>query len=148
VKDGIDNQFVEIVIRSYQYPNTNYGTDDRNWLNIYIKVKSNFGHWQTIDPSLLTWEVQTLIQWFKCLEQSKKPRSIEMEFIEPNIAFYLLNDYCEEIKKIKITFSLESRPKIANADIEYFMIFNADSSELSRISTDLEKELEKFPVIN
>ncbi len=62
--NGIDNQIVELRITNYQYPDINFGDWDGNWLLIYLNVKSNVGHWQTIDPSLTTWEVKELIDWF------------------------------------------------------------------------------------
>ncbi len=58
---GKDNQTVELKITNYQYPSSLDRDWDGNWLNIYLKVVSKSGNWQTIDPSLTTWEVQELI---------------------------------------------------------------------------------------
>jgi hypothetical protein len=61
---GIDNQTVEFIITNYQFPDNQDGDWDGNRLNIYLKVDSKVGKWQTIDPSLTTWEVQEIIDWF------------------------------------------------------------------------------------
>jgi hypothetical protein len=62
-----DNQTIELKIHNYQFPNSLDREYDDNWLNIYLKVESKVGHWQTIDPSLLTWDITELINWFRSL---------------------------------------------------------------------------------
>jgi hypothetical protein len=59
---GIDKQSVELKITNYQFPENQDGDWDGNCLNIYLKVESKVGKWQTIDPSLTTWEVQEIIE--------------------------------------------------------------------------------------
>ena len=142
---GVNNQAVELRIHNYEFPNTLDKEYDGNWLRIYLNVKSDLGNWQTIDPSLLTYEVQKLVEWFRCIADNKEPEYIEQEFIEPNIAFYLLNSYLQDEKQIKIKFDLESRPQSAKDDIEYYVILKADRNELNRIATELEQELKIFP---
>lgn len=61
---GINNQTVEFIITNYQFPDNQDGDWDGNRLNIYLKVDRKVGKWQTIDPSLTTWEVQEIIDWF------------------------------------------------------------------------------------
>ena len=65
---GINNQMVELKVASYQYPEIKDGDWDSNWLNIYLSVKSELGNWQTVDPSLTTWDVHRLIKWFDHLQ--------------------------------------------------------------------------------
>jgi len=143
-----DNQTVELKIHNYQFPNSLDKEYDGNWLNIYLKVESKVGHWQTIDPSLLTWDITELIKWFRRLVYNDKTITKEKEFIEPNISFYLLNELTDQEKIIKIKFDLESRPKSAKEEIEYSVIFIADKTELERIAYELETELQKFPERN
>jgi hypothetical protein len=88
---GNDGQEVELKILGYQFP-TNFDNDwDANWLRIYLKVKSKVGHWQTVDPSLTTWEVKRLIQWFADLSLDKEIDFTDMAFVEPNLSFQLLD---------------------------------------------------------
>jgi hypothetical protein len=142
---GIDNQLVELTITNYQYPDINDGDWDSNWLNIYLNVKSKVGHWQTVDPSLTTWEVQKLINWFDTLSKNSRPEHTDMSFTESNLSFELLNDFTSERKTFRIKFDLESRPKSATDDKEYFVDIIADNNELKRLSTELKSELNKYP---
>ena len=144
--NGVDNQTVEIKITNYQYPASLDKDLDGNWLNIYLKVESKVGNWQTVDPSLTTWEIQELIDWFKDLANNSKPKWTNMEFTEPNLYLYLKNNFDDINKQIRIKFDLESKPKSATADKEYFVDFEADNSELKRIGRDLTTELKKYPI--
>jgi hypothetical protein len=142
---GIDDQTVELKITNYQFPQTTTPGDyDSNWLNIYINVKSKLGHWHTIDPSLLTWEVEKLITWLLDLSVNKIVESNSLEFIEPNLSFHLLkND--TELKSVRIKFDLESRPKSANDNIMYFVDGLFSNEVLRKLSDDLTKDLSEFP---
>ncbi len=143
---GVDNQTVELKITNYQFPKSLDKDWDGNWLNIYIKVDSKVGKWQTIDPSLTTWEVQELIDWFTDLSNDLEPKWIDMEFTEPNLSFYLLNDFNLSKKQIRIKLDLECRPKSAKEDKEYFVDFEFNNSDLKKISSDLMAELKKYPI--
>jgi len=142
---GVDSQTVEFKITNYQFPDNQEGDWDSNWLNIYLKVDSNFGKWQTIDPSLTTWEVQEIIDWFDQLSSDKQPEYRLMTFIEPNLSFELLNEPTENNKLIRMKFDLECRPKSATDDKEYFVDISADRDELIAIKKELKDELNKYP---
>ena len=72
---GIENQSVELKIVNYEFPNNKNGDYyDNNWVNMFIKVDSKVGKWQTIDPSLLTREVMELITWFSYLSENREVR--------------------------------------------------------------------------
>lgn len=142
---GIENQTVELKIINYQYPEINDDNWDDNWLNIYLNVKCKVGHWQTVDPSLTTWEVQELINWFDKLSKNSRSKYTNMLFTEPNLSFELLNDYKADSKTFRIKFNLEPRPQSASDDKEYFVDFVADNNELKRISMALKSELNKYP---
>jgi len=144
--NGVNNQTVEFKIINYQFPASRDKEYDGNWLTIYLNVNSHFGNWQVTDPSLLTWEIEELIGWFRILSINTKPEYTYQEFIEPNLSFHLLNNFNDSVKQIKISFDLESRPKSAEVDKEYFVIFEANNNDLKGIANDLEKELKKYPV--
>lgn len=139
---GIDNQTVELKITNYQFPD-NDGDWDGNWLNIYLNVKSKVGDWQTVDPSLTTWEVQSLIDWFDTLSKNSSPKYVDMKFIEPKLSFQLLTDFNSDKKTFRIKFN--SRPQSATELKEYFVDVVANNLELKRISTELKNELNKYP---
>ena len=144
--NGVNNQSVEFKVVNYQFPTSRDKDYDGNWLTIYLNVKSQFGNWHVIDPSLLTWEIEELIDWLMTLSRNENPEYLHQEFIEPNLSFQLLSDSNNAIKEIRIHFQLECVPKHADGDKEYFVIFEANNEELKRIAEDLEKELEKYPV--
>jgi len=143
--NGIDNQSVELKITNYQFPEIVDGDYDSNWLNIYLNVKSKAGHWQTIDPSLTTWDMQRLINWFDNLSKDIEPEYLEIAFLEPNLCFELLDRFNSQIKTIRIIFDYESKPKSASEEKEYFVDIIVDNDELKRIKLDLEKELKNYP---
>ena len=140
---GIDNQTVELKIVNYEFSNNKNGDCyDNNWLNVFIKVDSKVGKWQTIDPSLLTGEVMELITWFSYLSENREYTL--MEFIEPNLSFELVSKYDSEIKRIRIYFNLESRPQSATDDRKYFVDCEWNKNDLKQIVVDLNKEMEKY----
>lgn len=142
---GIDNQLLELKITNYEFPDNKNGDWDSNWLNIYIKVNSKLGNWQTTDPSLSTWEVKKLIAWFNDLSQNKKPENARLDFTEPNFTFELKNSSTDQLKSIIVYFDLESRPKSASDNIEYYIEILCDNNELKRIASELQLELSKYP---
>ena len=141
---GIDNQTVDFRITNYEFPKISNDEYDDNWLLIYLKVESKLGNWQTIDPSLTTWEVRELIDWFNLLLQNKQPKHINLSFIEPNLSFELLKNI-SDTTTFRIKFDLESKPKSAKNDDEYFVDCLVDKQDLKRIIDELEKELAKYP---
>lgn len=142
---GIDNQSVEFKITNYQFPEIVNGDYDSNWLNIYLNIKSKVGNWQTLDPSLTTWDMQRLINWFDKLSRNIEPDYLEIAFLEPNLCFELMDSFNSQIKTIRIIFDYESKPKSASEEKEYFVDIVANNNELKRIKLDLEKELENYP---
>jgi hypothetical protein len=142
---GVDDQIVEIRIINYQFPDTLDRDWDGNWLNVYLRVKSNLGHWQTIDPALTTWEAQEIIDWFILLSDDKKSKYTDLEFTEPCISFELLNTPTDICKRIRIKFGLEFGPKSAKEDEEYFVDINVTNEELLKLALDLKQELNKYP---
>ena len=143
--NGVDNQTVELRITNYQYPDIVEGGWDSNWLNIYLKVVSKVGRWQTVDSSLTTWEVKRLIIWFDTFSNDMQPDCNEIAFTELNLSFELLERFDAKTKIFKIKFDLESRPQSATDDREYFVEFIADNVELKRITSELKNEFDKYP---
>jgi len=142
---GINNQTVEIKITNYQFPSETNDDWDKNWLNIYLKVKSDVGNWQTIDPSLTTWEVRETIDWFNILSKDLLPKNLKLNFTEPNLSFELFENSYGLMKMFRINFNLESRPQLAINNKEYFVDCSVDNQELKRIATDLKIEIDKYP---
>ncbi len=136
-----NNTSVELKIHNYEFPDKLDGEYDRNWLDIFIKVKTNDWEWETIDPSLLTWDVKALIEWFRTIANNEKPEKNEISNLEPNISLFLLNKYSENENKFKIKLDAESRPP----GKESSFIFNVNKAELNLLINELADELKKFP---
>jgi len=141
---GLYDQTVEFKVTNYQYPEIKTGDWDGNWLLIYLKVKSELGNWQTVDPSLTTWEIKRLAKWFKDLSLNQKIEMNPIEFTEPNLCFEKLRED-QNTKIIRIRFDLESRPQSAEENKEYFVDFEYTCNELNEVAIELQKELDTFP---
>ncbi len=145
---GEQGQTVEFIILNYQFPDSiNY--DDGNWLQIYLKVNSTLGEWHMTYPCLTTREVKGLIEWFRDLATKRKPEWNEQEFMEPNVSFYLLNNFDDETKRLVIKlypeeYSKEFRPVPVNVHFEYSVVFNADSKNLTGLQMNFRKSLSFF----
>ena len=142
---GTNNQSVELGIVNYQFPDSRDKDWDGNWLNIFLKVKSDFGDWQTIDPALTTWEVQEIIDWLTSLSNNEKPKWTLLEFTEPNLSFELKNAFLGDLKEFRICFDLEFRPKSADEDKDYFVDIKTTNDQLKQYAQDLQNELKKYP---
>lgn len=145
ILSGIDDQTVELKITNYQFPENLDGDWDGNWLNIYLKVDSKVGKWQTVDPSLTTWEVQEIIDWLDKLSINIEPEYRLITFTEPNLTFELLNNTTDKQKLIRLKFDLESRPKSATNDKEYYVDILAAHEGLKEIIKGLQNEHQKYP---
>ena len=141
---GQNNQSVELKVAGYQFPDEKSDEWDANWLRIYLNVKADIGHWQTIDPSLTTWEFQSLVDWFRNLIEDVQIDSLRISFTEPNLAFKLLSS-TESTRKVRIEFDLESRPQSVSREDECFVDLVLEHQEVLKVSEDLAAELQKFP---
>ena len=142
----IDNngEELELKVLGYQFPSNLDGDWDSNWLRIYIHVKSRSGSWQTVDPSLTTWELKKALMWFKGILERDDEIETELTFTEPNLSFRLV-DKTPECVKIQIHFNLESRPESADDDQEYFIELSLSNKDLEKLIRDLQIEYDKFP---
>ena len=141
---GISNQSVEIKIDSFDL-DTEKERDNYNstWLNIYLNVKSDFGDWQRTEPILLPWEFKNIVKWLTDLANNNVTKSV-LQFIEPNLSFHLI-DNDNDLKKIQIVFTLESKPPLADENIKYFVDCLLTNDELLEKATELKGELDKYP---
>jgi hypothetical protein len=83
---GPDNTSFELLIDGYQFPLILDQYWDSNWLEVKIDVTMPEGSWEKIDPCLLTFELQYLIEWFEECNQGKLPTK-PCSFEEPMLIF-------------------------------------------------------------
>jgi hypothetical protein len=80
---------LEFKVLGYQYPDDHDGDWDDNWLRTYIRVVSQTGSWQSVGPSLTTWELKRAIKWLKGIFDLRHEIEPELTFTEPNLSFRL-----------------------------------------------------------
>lgn len=141
---GVDQQKLKFTVLAYQFGGGSHSEYDRNWLRIVIDVDSKQGKWKSNDPSLLTWELLSIIDWFKAI-RSKKNTETRLEFIEPNLAFSILEEQPERLL-IRVHFDLESRPPNPSDQIDYYFDFQLNNKGLNTLISRLEREIINFPV--
>jgi len=141
---GINNQTVEFKITNYQFPEITDCEYDSNWLLVYLKVKSDCGNWETVDPSLLVSDLKRMIEWFEELSNDIETDSDSLVFMEPNLEFELTKKIANK-KRIRITFDLESRHPNAKDDEEFYVDCEFNNAELKQIVSELRIEAELFP---
>ncbi|PTX62964.1 hypothetical protein C8N46_102365 [Kordia periserrulae] len=141
---GINDQTVEFRITNYQFPEITDCKYDSNWLLVYLKVKSDCGNWETVAPSLLTRDLKEIIEWFEKLSNDIETDSDSLVFIEPNLEFELIKNQ-SDLKTVRIKFDLESRPKSADDEKEYFVDCEMDNAELKKVAEELIMESKSFP---
>jgi hypothetical protein len=139
-----DADQVNLQISGYQYPKIDDKDYDGNWLNVYIEINSRIGKWRTIDPSLLTWELEELIEAFGKYSREEFKNIETISFIEPNLEFTFGPTENGKIH-LKMIFSLESKPKSWSGDEECSLEGDLTPQALSEIRAELEGELSKYP---
>ncbi len=140
---GNDYSFTMSVV-GYQFPSDKNVPYDSNWLNIRIDVRHPGGDWTTVDPALLTYEVQQLADWFRDLAAGKRgdPR---IDFLEPCLKFAVeLTE--ESSEELKVTLAHEFRPPWSKdfAD-EFQLTFPLATINLVNTAEAVEHELAQYP---
>lgn len=154
---GQDNSFFELTILGYQFPELTGDEWDANWLKIQGHIalpivnptKPWKSEWSFIDPCLLTWEVQSLAEWFEACA-SRKLEKPEV-FTEPNLEFHCPEHSTGKIT-IRVYFELEARPPWNSSHWDknnfvhdLWIDLIVTPKELHEAATDLRKQLEQFP---
>jgi hypothetical protein len=145
--NGENKTKVELRIVGYQFPNNVSDEHDANWLRVFLSVTVPEGSWETVDSCLLTWEVNSLADWLQNIAEEKDPKN-DLDFIEPNLRCQIL-DSLPSVKRIRIFFELESRPRWKKADWsgmnDLWAELNASSAELLEAAKSLRDDINKFP---
>ncbi len=138
---GKDKSSFEMTVMGYQFPDLVNEQYDSDWLNIKINVSIPKGSWTSTDPSLLTWEVVDLSKWIESIAEGQSVDT-EESFMEPNLRFELIE---AGQKKIRIYFSLESKPSWALKNDDLWADFEVATDDLEKAATSLREDLTRFP---
>ncbi len=113
VLTGQNDHRLELSLLGYQFPTIDDDEWDSNWLNIRISAINDQGSWTATDASLLTGEVGRLADWLQAIAENSDADA-ELDFIEPNLAFELVE--ANGLVRLRAWFELELRPRWAPAD--------------------------------
>lgn len=139
-----DNDFLELEILGYQFPELVDDEWDSNWLNIVGRASLGGQDWNFHDPCLCTFEVLTLIKWMLSKSKGEKV-SDHISFTEPNLEMNCLSNDI-----IRVSFALEARPEWARGgtkeDEELFIDIADDANQLKAAAESLMVQLARYPV--
>ncbi len=147
------NQTIILSTDNYQFPDINGDEGDgfdKNWLQVNIEVIDNKKSWKNTDPFLLSYDWMEIAKWFSEIAKFKQPECDGLCFIEPNIAFQLIEF---NIENDTIVFDIELRLECVpafckslfkrNNLVKYRFCFASNQCE--EISELCKKEYERFP---
>jgi len=144
---GSNGSVFELDVIGYQFPTLETEEYDSNWLRIGIHAIHPKGHWRSVDPSLLTYELEHLARWFDSIGRGE-PVQPDERFTEPNLSFRLVEGGPEG-KVLRVYFELESRPGWARAEKapaeDLWVEFPLAEIDLSSAARDLRAALARFP---
>jgi hypothetical protein len=141
----VDNNSFMMSLVGYQFPELEDVEYDSNWLNVKIAVSHQGGKWSTVDPALLTYEVQSLIDWLRAVS-ARQYDNRHLVFMEPCLSFDL-SPAEGDPDKLVIELSHEFRPPWASEDPdgEYEIVFSLTSIDLTFAAQSLENQLRRYP---
>ncbi len=141
----------------YQFPNnTNDNWHDDNWCMISAKVTQKENTFETVDASLLTNEIQQLLEWFQCLSARKLPQYATLDFTEPCLSFEFIACKKDWVR-ISIKLDYEMKPNFlleqffsfddenSIDDCDFEMIFDLTQNDFSAVIANLQETVKKFP---
>lgn len=140
---GPDSSF-ELNILDYEYSDSQHFMD-RNWLLISLRTRYQNKEYATTAPLLSTWEIELLIRWMRSVA-TQRQLSPRLSFVEPCLGFsHSLNQSNGFSFGIKL--DQEATPNWYNDPSKPFWLsVMPDNTELQHAISDLEKQLNRFPV--
>lgn len=125
-----------------------YGVDydyDSNWLCLKLSCENAGVIWEREDPFLLTWEMDTLLAWFRNLAESEDRDNISpmLFFIEPCFSLYQNEE--NGIIHLRFALSMELVPPAHPQGMEYYMDFDLTREEVADVTLGLASAMAKFP---
>ncbi len=119
---------------------------DANWLNLQFTGDNGQEQWQAVDPCLLTWELQVVLDWFVSMAEGVDEENISpsLFFLEPCFTLYQrkIND---DTYRVRFALSFELAPPSEPQGAEYYMDFELSREELAEIANGIAADLAKHP---
>jgi hypothetical protein len=123
---------------------------DRNWLQDRITVTDSARTWSTVAPTLLTWEINEIIEWLRLVAEQPGgwPKRWDRT-TEPSLAFEAAHS--AEGLELRICLNLDFLPPERRDGVYYegedtVLTFHPTNAELRGVADELEREMRAFPV--
>ena len=146
VLTGQNDHKLELSLLGYEFPTIDDDEWDSNWLNIRISATNDQGSWAATDASLLTEEVGRLAEWLQAIAENNEADA-ELDFIEPNLAFELVE--ANGLVRLRAWFELELRPRWAPTDEvparDLCVDLELARDDLGKAADSLRAQLRRFP---
>jgi hypothetical protein len=131
---GLFGDRFALTIVDYEFAGDAVKRGDADWLMIRIEVTSDGRTWHDQDPSLDTWEVESIIQWLEAVADGEVPEGSELGFTEPNHRFV----FCGSVEN---RFYL----RVFQDDDYTWVNLHPTRSEIRQAACDLRSQLDRFP---
>ena len=157
-----DGHKLKIEILDYEFPNREDtggiptpeqleeledGRDyDANWLMLRFTGFNGEQAWEATDPCLLTWEVESILDWFVRMAEGIEPENISptMFFLEPCFTLYQHHND-DDTYRIRFALSFELAPPDEQRGAEYYMDFTLTRDEIAQMTNGIAEALSRFP---
>ena len=123
-----------------------FASADDDWLIVSGTVTCARGTWSFRDPSLTTFELKELADWFRQLATPSEKS--EISFTEPNLRF----GYVEEAgdTALRVSFAQENSPPWVTEDERYGLGYPlklpCTAQDLETAAAALDEMLTRFPI--
>jgi hypothetical protein len=138
--------YLDIKPIAYEFPN---GGDSPNWLQIQILANDGKYKWQAVDPAFENFELTALVEWIRQLVNKNPNAETTFYATEPCVEFEA-SCYRGRIKlKVSLGYGFLP-PEMREAKDSYkrrvTLIFEDDEEEFLQFASDLERDIEPFPI--
>lgn len=140
-----DGSQLEVHIVGYQFPDS-----DENWLLVHMRVITESGYGDSVEPCWETQEAQRIIAWFRALSQSVPVHPWGGHCLEHNLEFELIGE-SESSVMLRADIILEHgvwTPSDASQPIPdhgFSQELEIDRHLLGQASDELAIELVRYP---
>jgi hypothetical protein len=140
---GRNGEQLRLRIRGYEFPDTPDDVWDSNWLLIAVDVRSAHGVWSHTRPCLLTWDVDSLVDWLEEASAGREPA--ELRFMEPDLAFVLTPPGNQGIRVFVGSRLLPGWNPEAVASDGLWLDLDVEPEDLRKAARELELDLGRHP---
>lgn len=144
--DFKNGRTIRLLVQGYEFPQASLDDFiyDRNWLMVQIEVQSGSESWRVKSPALLTWELEALIEAFRCSTTHSNRQKQKIIFLEPNLSFKLV-----PLKKgqilLRVCLDAEFKPASSKNHTRYCLEGLFSTNQISNLADQLQEQLGQFP---